>query len=159
MIFSTLHTNNAAAAPGRMLDMGIEPFLLASVIEGVLGQRLGRRICPHCVTQTPLPEEARQRLSESELAMFAGGMAYKGAGCEKCDGTGYSRRVAFCELFTANPAFRAGIGKRLPAHELSKTAPEHFVTMRRDGLIKAASGMTTLAEVFRATQDTDEGAE
>jgi type II secretory ATPase GspE/PulE/Tfp pilus assembly ATPase PilB-like protein len=159
MIFSTLHTNNAAAAPGRMLDMGIEPFLLASVIEGVLGQRLGRRICPHCTMQVPVPAEAKVRLGESEMAMFVGGMAYKGAGCEKCEGTGYSRRVAFCELFTANPAFRAGIGKRLPSHELAKAAPEGFVTMRRDGLIKAAAGMTTLSEVFRATQDTDEGAE
>jgi type II secretory ATPase GspE/PulE/Tfp pilus assembly ATPase PilB-like protein len=159
MIFSTLHTNNAAAAPGRMLDMGIEPFLLASVIEGVLGQRLGRRICGSCRREVAVPEEARQRLSGSEMGLFRGGMAFVGAGCEKCDGTGYARRVAFCELFTANPAFRAGIGKRLPAHELAKAAPEGFVTMRRDGLIKAAAGMTTLAEVFRATQDTDEGAD
>jgi type II secretory ATPase GspE/PulE/Tfp pilus assembly ATPase PilB-like protein len=159
MIFSTLHTNNAAAAPGRMLDMGIEPFLLASVLEGVLGQRLGRRICPSCVRPVPIPEEARQRLSPSELAMFEGGRAFRGAGCDKCDNTGYSRRVAFCELFAATASLRGGIGRRLPAHELAKLTPEGFVTMRRDGLIKAAAGVTTLAEVFRATQDTDEDAE
>lgn len=157
MIFSTLHTNNAAAAPGRMLDMGIEPFLLASVLEGILGQRLGRRVCPSCRTEVAIPEEARQRLTPAELGMFERGMSSRGAGCDKCDKTGYSRRIAFVELFAANPAMRAAIGKRLSAQELLKTAPAGFVTMRRDGLMKAAAGQTTLAEVFRATQDTEGG--
>ncbi len=152
MIFSTLHTNNAASAPGRMLDMGIEPFLLASVIEGVLGQRLGRRICDFCRESMPLPDEAKWRLSAAEQALFAG-KAYKGKGCEKCEGSGYSRRLGFYELFVATPAMRAAIGSRMASHELVKTAPASFTTMRSDGLAKAAVGTTTLAEVFRATQD------
>lgn len=156
MIFSTLHTNNASAAPGRMLDMGIEPFLLASVLEGVMGQRLGRRVCQSCREAIPLPEEARERLGEAERALFRGGMAYRGKGCEKCDGSGYSRRIAFVELFPATPAMRGAIGRRLSAQELVRTAPAGFVNMRRDGLLKAADGLTTLSEVFRATQDTDE---
>lgn len=154
MIFSTLHTNNAAAAPGRMMDMGIEPFLLASVLEGILGQRLGRRICKGCRRELPVPPEALKRMVESERALFR--TAYQGAGCEICDGTGYKGRVSFCELFPSNPAFRAAIGERKSAFEILKTAPSNFVTMRRDGLIKAAAGVTTLSEVFRATQDTGE---
>lgn len=154
MIFSTLHTNNAAAAPGRMMDMGIEPFLLASVLEGILGQRLGRRICAHCRRDFPVPPEAFERMIESERALFRA--AYKGTGCDQCDNTGFRGRVSFCELFPSNPGFRAAIGERRSAFEILKTAPASFVTMRRDGLIKAAAGVTTLSEVFRATQDTGE---
>jgi type II secretory ATPase GspE/PulE/Tfp pilus assembly ATPase PilB-like protein len=156
LLLSTLHTNNAVSAVGRLLDMGIEPFLLASVLEGMLAQRLGRRLCQYCKVQTPLPEEITHRLSESELAMFPGGMGWRGQGCEKCDGAGFRRRIGFYEQFVTTPGLRAAIGERLSSRDLLKTAPPTFTPMRRDGLIKAAEGQTAVTEVLRATQDTED---
>ncbi len=156
LVLSTLHTNNAVSAVGRLIDMGVEPFLLASVLEGMLAQRLGRRVCQFCRDAEALPEEVRHRLGESELAMFPGGRAFRGRGCEKCDGSGFKRRIGFYELFTSTPALRTAIGQRLSSAELLRTAPASFTPMRRDGLVKAAAGMTTVSEVLRATQDVGE---
>lgn len=156
LLLSTLHTNNAVSAVGRLLDMGIEPFLLASVLEGMLAQRLGRRLCESCQARAPLPEEITHRLSESELAMFPGGMAWRGAGCDKCDGAGFKRRVGFFELFVTTPGLRAAIGQRLSSRDLLRTAPTTFTPMRRDGLMKASQGLTAVTEVLRATQDAED---
>jgi len=153
LVLSTLHTNNAVSAVSRLIDMGVEPFLLASVLEGMLAQRLGRRICQFCREQESLAEEVRHRLSEHELAMFPGARGYRGRGCEKCDGSGFKRRVGFYELFTSTPALRAAIGQRVSSVELLKCAPASFTPMRRDGLVKASTGLTTVGEVLRATQD------
>jgi len=158
LLFSTLHTNNAISASGRLLDMGIEPFLLSSVLEGTMAQRLGRRTCRKCRVRTPLLEAQRHRLSPSEAAMFPEGQAWKGAGCDACGGTGMRGRVGFYEVVLTTPQLRAGIAKRLSPHELLAAAGPGLVTMRRDGMMKAASGETTMDEVLRATQDTDEGA-
>ncbi len=155
LIFSTLHTNNAVSAVGRLLDMKVEPFLLASVLEGVLTQRLGRRICPACRISAPLPEEVRHRLAEVELAMFERGRCWRGAGCDKCDGSGYRGRVGFFEVVLTSPAIRRAISERVSAQDLSRAA-NGFVTMRRDGIVKASQGLTTVEEVLRATQDADE---
>ncbi len=157
LIFSTLHTNNAVSAPGRLLDMGVEPFLLASVLEGVVGQRLGRRLCGSCRRESPVPPEALARMTASEREYFKSGTAWTGAGCERCENTGFSRRLGFYELLVASPAVRAAVGERRTAAEMLKVVPRGWVNMRQDGLMKAASGMTALSEVFRATQDTDEG--
>ncbi|MBL8763669.1 MAG: type II/IV secretion system protein [Phycisphaerae bacterium] len=162
LIFSTLHTNDALSAVGRLLDMGVEPFLLASVVEGILAQRLGRRICQKCRIATPIAEEVRHRLSESEMKLFsgddraAGGSGWRGSGCDKCDGTGYRGRLGFFELATSNGAMRRAIGARAGAGDLAATLSASFVNMRRDGLIKAATGFTTVEEVLRATQDAGE---
>lgn len=158
LLFSTLHTNNAISASGRLLDMGVEPFLLSSVLEGTMAQRLGRRTCRKCRVRTPLLEAQRHRLSPSEAAMFPEGLAWKGAGCDACGGTGMRGRVGFYEVVLTTPQLRAGIAKRLSPHELLAAAGPGLVTMRRDGMMKAASGETTVDEVLRATQDTDEGA-
>ncbi|MFM9996095.1 MAG: GspE/PulE family protein [Phycisphaerales bacterium] len=157
LIFSTLHTNNAVSAVGRLLDMGVEPFLLASVLEGVLAQRLGRRLCPACRVPTPLPEEVKHRLADAETAMFEGGRCSRGAGCDKCDGAGYHGRLGFYEVVLASPSLRRAIAERVSAQDLAKAA-NGFITMRRDGIIKAAQGLTTVEEVLRATQDADEDA-
>jgi type II secretory ATPase GspE/PulE/Tfp pilus assembly ATPase PilB-like protein len=158
LIFSTLHTNNAVSAAGRLLDMGVEPFLLSSVLEGVLAQRLGRRICVHCRRRVPLPEQVRHRLARTELEMFPEGMAWAGAGCEKCEGVGFRGRVGFFELILTTPAIRAAISNRASAQDMLRAAGR-FVTMRRDGVMKAAEGVTTIDEVLRATQDADEPVE
>ncbi len=155
LIFSTLHTNDAISAVGRLLDMGVEPFLLSSVLEGILAQRLGRRICSHCRRQVPIEEEVRHRLSPSELAMFKGGMCWRGEGCEKCNGSGQRGRIGYFELIATNSTMRAAIAARAGSQELRKAAPP-FMTMRQDGILKASQGLTTVTEVLRATQDAEE---
>jgi type IV pilus assembly protein PilB len=157
LLFSTLHTNDAASAVGRLLDMGVEPFLLASVLEGVVAQRLGRRICQRCRAAAPLSEAVRHRLAPAELAMLPGEMGSRGVGCDACDGSGYRGRIGFYELLRTSADMRAAIGKRMNAAELVATLGPDHVTMRRDGLIKAAQGLTTVEEVLRATQDVGEG--
>ena len=156
LLFSTLHTNDAASAPGRLMDMDVEPFLLASVLEGVIAQRLGRRLCQHCRVKAPLSEAARHRLAPSEHALFPSGEGYHGAGCEKCDNAGTRGRVGYYEVLEINPPMRAAITQRLSAPEVLKAANLNHCTMRRDGLIKASEGFTTVDEVMRATQDVEE---
>lgn len=168
LIFSTLHTNNAVSAAGRLLDMGVEPFLLSSVLEGVLAQRLGRRLCQHCRTPHPLDEAQVHRLAPVELAMFQAGegsgngsrrvIGYRPAGCEKCEDVGYRGRVGFFELILTSPQIRSAISKRASAQDMIR-AVGSFITMRRDGVMKAATGLTTIDEVLRATQDAEEGVE
>ncbi len=157
LIFSTLHTNDAASAIGRLLDMDIEPFLLSSVLEGVLAQRLGRRICPTCSTRVVIADALQHRILEVERPLFPGMMGYVGAGCEKCDNTGYRGRIGYYELLMLTPAMRAGITSgKTSTPELLTTAEPGYITMRRDGLLKASKGMTTVDEVLRATQDVGE---
>ncbi len=156
LLFSTLHTNNAVSAVGRLFDMGIEPFLLSSVLEGVLAQRLGRRVCSACRTKTPLPEELRHRLSPSELAMFPGSFAFKGTGCEACGGSGTRGRLGFFELILTTASLRQAIAQRSTTQELLRVNGPGYTTMRMDGIAKAAAGMTTVLEVLRATQDAEE---
>ena len=157
LIFSTLHTNDASSAIGRLLDMDIEPFLLASVVEAVLAQRLGRRACQLCVRPDPIPETMQHRILEGERALFPGMMAFKGAGCEKCENTGFRGRCGFYEMLTVTTAMRQAItGGRTSTPEILATAQPDHLSMRRDGLIKAAAGMTTVDEVLRATQDAED---
>jgi type IV pilus assembly protein PilB len=160
LIFSTLHTNDAVSAVGRLLDMDVEPFLVASVIEGILAQRLGRRVCPNCRVQRPIDEALRHRLSKREHELFPGGLGFAGAGCDKCDNTGFKGRLGFFEVLTINAPLRAAITEgRTSAPELLAVAPADHMTMRADGLIKASpsgGGSTTVEEVLRATQDTED---
>ncbi len=158
LVLSTLHTNDAASAIGRLIDMNIQPFLLASVIEGVMAQRLGRRVCQVCVRPTDIPETLRHRILDDERSMFPGMRSFKGIGCDKCDNTGYRGRIGFYELLTITPLMRQiiGQGKSTPTELLAVAASTH-VNMRRDGLMKASAGLTTVDEVLRATQDAAEG--
>ncbi len=152
LILSTLHTNDAASAVGRMLDMGIEPFLLASVLEAVIAQRLGRRLSskfgfPHRPTEAEM-----LRLTAEERALFADAT---GEAIDSHDaGTAiFKGRIGFYEVLTVTRAMRQAIGERVNAHKLLETAGPSHLTMRRDGLLKAQQGLTTVGEVLRATQD------
>ncbi len=159
LIFSTLHTNDAVSAIGRLLDMGIEPFLLSSVLEGVLAQRLGRRICQACRRAVPMDEAVRHRLNSEELALFpaGGAQAWRGAGCEKCEETGFFSRIGFYEMLAVTPKMREAVTEgKTSRHQLLATARADHLTMRREGLLKAAAGLTTVEEVLRATQDAEE---
>jgi len=155
LIFSTLHTNDAISSVGRMIDMGAEPYLVASVLEGLLAQRLGRRVCTNCAVSVPLPEDVEHRVSAKERDML-GGRQTRGAGCDKCKGAGFKGRLGFFELVRITAPLRAGIGANRSVIELRKLLETDFITMRDDGMIKAAAGITTPEEVLRATQDVED---
>ena len=155
LILSTLHTNDAISSIGRLVDMDAEPFLVASVLEGLLAQRLGRRICRHCREEIALEEDMAQRLRQDERELF-GGRAWRGAGCEKCNNTGYMGRLGYFELLRINPAIRSAISTSASQAELREAAAEDFKLMRHDGIRRAVEGETTIEEVLRATQDSDE---
>ncbi|MCA9299362.1 MAG: type II/IV secretion system protein [Phycisphaerales bacterium] len=154
LIFSTLHTNNAISAVGRLLDMGVEPFLLSSVLEGIVAQRLGQRICQSCVTSEPIPDEVRHRLSPDEAAMFPSG-GFFGAGCEKCDGHGMKGRIGYFEIIVVDGPLRRAISEGAGMHELGTKLPKGFRSMRHDGMLKASRGLTRIDAVLRATQDSE----
>jgi type II secretory ATPase GspE/PulE/Tfp pilus assembly ATPase PilB-like protein len=157
LIFSTLHTNDAISSVGRLIDMGAEPYLVASVIEGVLAQRLGRRVCQFCRQRSPMPEDISHRLTASEQAIF-GGTVWRGAGCEKCNRSGFFGRIGYFEFVRITPSLRKGISENRPLTDLATLVDDTFASMRMDGLKKAALGLTTIEEVLRATQDADDAA-
>ena len=151
MVFSTLHTNDAPSAITRLLDMGVESFLLSSTIRGILAQRLVRVICPDCreIDQTTTSREELKILGDGEPVTL-----YRGRGCEKCVFTGYRGRSGVFELLTVTDEIRRLILRRADANELRETARrEGMRTLLEDGIHKIRSGVTTLSEVFRVTQE------
>ncbi|MCP4759283.1 MAG: type II/IV secretion system protein [Planctomycetes bacterium] len=155
LILSTLHTNDAISSIGRLVDMGAEPYLVASVLEGLLAQRLGKRICEFCRTQIPMPEDIAARIRPKELEKFDG-KTWIGSGCEKCSGSGYRGRVGFFELLRLRGDLRNAIADEAGAAAINQSLPEDFHTMREDGMSRAIEGVTTVPEVLRATQDAEE---
>ena len=117
VILSTLHTNTAAGAVGRLLDMGVEPFLLGSVLNGVLAQRLVRRLCETCREPSALDTDTARSLAEQQN-IAAPQQLYRGAGCEKCGGSGYRGRVALLELLIVNDAIGRLILGRADGREI-----------------------------------------
>jgi len=154
LIFSTIHTNDAVSSIGRLVDMGVEPYLVASVLEGVLAQRLGRKICKECKQQVPISNDLSHRLTPEERTMFTAGM-WIGEGCDKCNNSGFSGRVGFFELVVIDPQVRSAISDNRTASDLTALLPDAHVTMRADAIKKAVNGITTIGEVLRATQDVD----
>ncbi|MFG0291536.1 MAG: GspE/PulE family protein [Phycisphaerales bacterium JB050] len=149
LVFSTLHTNDAAGALPRMLDMGIEPYLAASSVEGVLAQRLVRRVCDHCAKQyTPdasdLPEG---------VTLEPGEQLTRGTGCKNCFQTGYRGRVGVYELLQINEPIREMVMNRANAAKIVRQGMADGVLSRLqdDGLVKARRGLTTVSEVMRVT--------
>ncbi len=155
LVFSTVHTNDAASAIMRLIDMEVEPFLVASVLEGILAQRLGRRICPECRQQVPIDEAISHRLLPEELALF-NGKSWRGNGCDACRESGYRGRVGYFEILELNAKMRQAIVEGQTIREILACANEDHKTMRVDGLLKASRGHTAIEEVLKATQDTEE---
>jgi general secretion pathway protein E len=153
LVLSTLHTNTAASAVVRMQDMGIERYLITSTVNGVLSQRLVRRLCPHCKTPVqPKPE----LLQSSGLGRFLrpGAPVYEARGCEQCRGTGYQGRTGIHELLVVDEAMRSAILQGRDAGALQQLATgAGMLTLYEDGLRKVAAGVTSLDEVLRVTQD------
>lgn len=148
LVFSTLHTNNAAGAAVRLVDMGIEPFLVASALRGVVAQRLVRRICPHCKTVYAANAEEKAYLN---ITCGDDLMLYKGSGCEKCRGTGYLGRMALQEVMPVVPELKKFIlGKAQEETLFAEAEKFGAVSMRSDGVQKVLKGHTSLAEVLQA---------
>jgi type II secretory ATPase GspE/PulE/Tfp pilus assembly ATPase PilB-like protein len=158
LIFSTLHTNDAISSVGRLFDMGAEPYLAASVLEGLIAQRLGRRICSVCKESRAIGEDAENRLTPDERERFKGRQSV-GRGCEKCGGSGFRGRLGFFEIVRISTPLRAAIAQNRPVHELKALLDPEFINMREDGMRKALAGMSTIEEVLRATQDVDDFSE
>ena len=149
LVLSTLHTNDAPGAVTRLIDMGIEPFLAASSVLGVVAQRLVRVICPECKRTYNPPAESPERLflglNSTEAVTL-----YRGAGCSQCNHTGYRGRMAIHEVMTVSARVREAINKCSSSDEISRiAAAEGMVTMRQDGIHKALNGLTTIEEVMR----------
>ncbi|HZW91143.1 MAG TPA: type II secretion system ATPase GspE, partial [Myxococcaceae bacterium] len=152
LVFSTLHTNDAPGAITRLQDMGVEPYLLSSVLEGVLAQRLLRRICLSCrVPDTPSPADLHALGIQETGAVTT----YRGRGCEDCRGTGYRGRVGIHELFPITEEVRSLTLRRASTREIRRDAVERggMATLRMDGWRKVREGITTIEEVLRVTSD------
>jgi type IV pilus assembly protein PilB len=171
LVFSTVHTNSAAGALPRLLDMGAEPFLLASSMTAAIGQRVLRKICDNCKTPVaPLPEvvEDIQKVlgklldgwiksnPEKVVAAQKNGSPftlYKGAGCEKCGGSGFLGRVGIYEGLRVSEKIAKLIMERADAASVEKSAMEDgMIIMKQDGYLKVLDGVTTLEEVIRVAQ-------
>ncbi|MGB9731709.1 MULTISPECIES: type IV-A pilus assembly ATPase PilB [Calditerrivibrio] len=151
LVLSTLHTNDAPSTINRLLNMGIEPFLVASSTVVILAQRLARKICPKCAEKVKIPAEALLSVGfrKDELDSF---VPMKGKGCDACGGTGYKGRLALYEVMTVSEGIRELILRGANANELKKAAVEEgMITLRRSGLEKIKKGITTLEEVVRVT--------
>jgi type II secretory ATPase GspE/PulE/Tfp pilus assembly ATPase PilB-like protein len=149
-VFSTLHTNDSTGAVTRLIDMGVEAFLISSSLEGVLAQRLVRRICHECRREiTPDTSLINQITALSGRTLT--GPFYRGTGCEACRGTGYRGRIGIFELLPITNELRALILERRANAELKAAAQRDMVTMHQDALQKAAAGVTTLEEILRVS--------
>lgn len=163
IVLSTLHTNDAAGAFPRLIDMGVEPFLITSSVHTVIAQRLARLICPECKEKVEIPKEelaevmeqvkampeaVREGINQKELAF------YHGKGCEKCGGKGYKGRAGIFEVLDVTEPVRDLILKRSSNTDITRQAVEEgMVTMVQDGILKALMGKTTLQEVWRVTKE------
>ena len=152
LVLSTLHTNDAAGAIARLMDMGVPDYLLTSTVNGVAAQRLVRKLCPHCREASEPDAKLLERLGAN------GGepprMYYRATGCDRCNGTGYSGRSALLEVLVMDDALRRLVLQRADAREIEQAAVAAGMrTLYQDGLRKAAEGVTSIEEVLRVTWD------
>jgi general secretion pathway protein E len=151
LVFSTLHTNDAASAVTRMLDLGIEPYLLSSSLLSVMAQRLVRKVCSKCGVERSVTDDERKLLAEIPATASISSIK-TGDGCESCRQSGYRGRVGIFELLTVNDAVREHIQSRANATDVRQQAVNAGMRLlREDGLLKIAVGATTPAEVQRVT--------
>lgn len=154
MVFSTLHTNDSAGAFMRLCDMGVEPFLVSSTLEGIMAQRLVRRLCKECreayvPDKNDLPADFPWRRFE-----MTGERLYRPVGCQKCRGNGYTGRLGIYELLTSNEEIRRLASNKAPSGEIKKAARKSgMTTLRDDAWAKALNGITSLDEVVRVTKE------
>jgi len=153
LVFSTLHTNDAVGGITRLLDMEVEPFLLASVVKAFLAQRLVRTICPDCKEAVGYPPEYLNEIGATFPPNFK---FYRGAGCDNCRHTGYRGRMAIYEICVVSEPLKRLIMQKVDGGELKQCAiREGMISLRQDGWRRVGEGKTTIEEVVRVTQ-TDE---
>lgn len=161
LVFSTLHTSNAAGAIPRFLDLGAEPFLLASSLNAVVGQRILRKICPSC-RETVMPPDilvadiknVLGRLLPEEKTQPGQLQLFRGKGCQECEGTGFLGRIGIFEVLPVSDGISKLILSHTDANEVERKAVEEgMITMKQDGYLKAIEGVTTIEEVLRVAQD------
>ena len=158
LVFSTLHTSNAAGTLPRLTDMGAEPFLLASTMTAVLGQRIARRICNQCkvdyVPPKPLIGELRKTLGDLMTVKDEEVKLYKGKGCDYCGHSGYQGRIGIFEVMTISDAISKLILQKADATSIEDQAKkEGMITMKQDGYLKVLAGISTIDEILRVAQD------
>jgi type IV pilus assembly protein PilB len=151
LVLSTVHTNDAPSTVDRLIDMGIEPFLVAASVNLVLAQRLVRKICGKCKTSVELHPEALMELGitepEGKALTF-----YKGRGCSACNDTGYSGRQGLFEVMPITPEIRSMVLARESSDKIKKLAmAQGMLTLRQDALLKLRAGITTVEEILRET--------
>ncbi|MBK1707555.1 type II secretion system ATPase GspE [Marichromatium gracile] len=150
LVLSTLHTNDAASGATRLLEMGVEDYLLTSTVNGILAQRLVRRLCPHCRARYRADAELAARLGLATDALEL----HRAVGCDACRGTGYHGRLVIGELLILSEAVRAAVLDHAGAAEIRRIArAEGMVTMFEDGVTKARAGLTSIEEVLRVAED------
>lgn len=156
-VFSTLHTNTAAGALPRLLDMGVEPFLLASSINACVGQRILRKICTHCKTQYTPPPEIADNFRKVLGNLYPADkpiILFKGLGCSECGQTGYQGRVGIFEVLVVSSKIMKLILERASAQVIeTESVAESMITLKQDGYMKALEGVTSLEEVLRVAEE------
>jgi len=154
LVFSTLHTNDAPSAVTRLNDMGVEPFLISSSLEGVIAQRLVRRICKACKEPTSINDAIIDEIRTTMPAGAMDGATYsRGKGCPECGFTGYRGRLAIFEIMVLDETLRGMIVKQRPSNELRHyIVATGFATLRQDGLRRVIDGQTTVEEVLRVAR-------
>jgi type IV pilus assembly protein PilB len=156
LVLATLHTNDAPGAVARLVDMGIETYLLSGAFNGAVAQRLARTICPGCATKYYPAEHV---LADAGLSHEVGRPFRKGAGCQRCFDSGFQGRMGVYEVFEVTPELRRMIHHGRPTHELrAKMKEQGGLSLREEGVLLALDGKTSLEEILRVTQNDDEAA-
>nr|WP_315488453.1 type II secretion system ATPase GspE [uncultured Rhodoferax sp.] len=154
MVLSTLHTNDAASTINRLLDMGMDDYLLTSTVNGILAQRLVRTLCSHCRQAYPALPEVIEEMQLKRYTSANPVTLYRPVGCEECGGTGYSGRVSIVELLVMTDTIRGMIMRHVTSGEVRQQAiADGMQTMYENGLSKAVAGVTTIEEVLRVTRE------
>jgi type II secretory ATPase GspE/PulE/Tfp pilus assembly ATPase PilB-like protein len=153
LVFSTLHTNDAAGAIPRLIDMGVEPFLVASSLIGIIAQRLVRVICPHCKAEVEAPKDKLLALGFMEKD-YRGVTFHKGKGCEECKYLGYSGRTGIYEMVPVSQEIRDLAVQRASGADIKRVAMQQGMnTLRQYGWQRVKDGLTTVDELLRVTQE------
>jgi len=150
LVLSTLHTNDAPASITRLVNIGVEPYLISAAVNAVLAQRLIRKICQHCKEEFEPSPDMKEFLM---LQGFTSGKTWRGKGCDRCRKTGYAGRLGIYELMVMDDSLRDVITRNPDVTQLRKLCRERgLVTLRQDGFDKAMKGLTTVDEILRVTE-------
>jgi type II secretory ATPase GspE/PulE/Tfp pilus assembly ATPase PilB-like protein len=152
LVLSTLHTNDAPSSVTRLINIGVEPYLIAAAVNAILAQRLVRKICPHCKEEFTPSDEMKEFLT---LQGFASEKCLRGKGCDRCRKTGYTGRLGVYELMVMDDSLRDVVTSNPDVTLLRKLCRERgLVTLRTDGFHKVMKGLTTVDEILRVTDNT-----